>query len=184
MTPDPRFTRRALFVGAGMGAVGITLAGRMAYLSVWQGAKYAAQAEGNRVSLRLIPPRRGWIVDRAGKPLALNAPDYRVELLPDQVKDFDATLAAIGMSCRSPSTTSRAFAAISPVSRNICRSRSPTASTGRPSPGSTSTCPAFPVSPRSRVSPGSTPAAMPSPTCSAMSEHRPPSNSRLSATRC
>jgi len=96
MTPDPRFTRRALFVGAGMGAVGITLAGRMAYLSVWQGAKYAAQAEGNRVSLRLIPPRRGWIVDRAGKPLALNAPDYRVELLPDQVKDFDATLAAIG----------------------------------------------------------------------------------------
>ena len=96
MTPDPRFTRRALFVGAGMGAVGITLAGRMAYLSVWEGAKYAAQAEGNRVSLRLIPPRRGWIVDRAGKPLALNAPDYRVELLPDQVKDLDATLAAIG----------------------------------------------------------------------------------------
>ena len=96
MTSDPRFTRRALFVGAGMGTVGITLAGRMAYLSVWEGAKYAAQAEGNRVSLRLIPPRRGWIVDRAGKPLALNAPDYRVELLPDQIKDLDATLAAIG----------------------------------------------------------------------------------------
>ncbi len=96
MTPDPRFTRRALIVGAGMGAVGVTLAGRMAYLSVWEGAKYAAQAEGNRVSLRLIPPRRGWIVDRAGKPLALNAPDYRVELQPDQVKDLDATLTAIG----------------------------------------------------------------------------------------
>ena len=96
MTPtDPRFTRRALLVGAGMGAVGVTLAGRMAYLSVWEGAKYAAQAEGNRVSLRLIPPRRGWIVDRDGKPLALNAPDYRVELLPDQVKDLDATLAAV-----------------------------------------------------------------------------------------
>ncbi len=95
MTPDPRFSRRALFVGAGMGAVGVTLAGRMAYLSVWEGAKYAAQAEGNRVSLRLIPPRRGWIVDRAGRPLALNAPDYRLELLPEQVTDLDATLAAI-----------------------------------------------------------------------------------------
>ena len=93
---DPRFTRRALLVGAGMGAVGVTLAGRMAYLSVWEGAKYSAQAEGNRVSLRLIPPRRGWIVDRSGKPLALNAPDYRLELLPDQVKDLDATLAAVG----------------------------------------------------------------------------------------
>ncbi len=93
---DARFTRRALLVGAGMGAVGVTLAGRMAYLSVWEGAKYAAQAEGNRVSLRLIPPRRGWIVDRTGKPLALNAPDYRLELLPDQITDLDATLAAVG----------------------------------------------------------------------------------------
>ena len=95
-TPDPRFTRRALLVGAGMGAVGVTLAGRMAFLSVWEGAKYAAQAEGNRVSLRLVPPRRGWIVDRDGKPLALNQPDYRLELLPDQVADLDATLAAVG----------------------------------------------------------------------------------------
>ena len=96
MTPaDPRFTRRALLVGGGMAAVGTTLAARMAYLSVWEGPKYAAQAEGNRVSLRIIPPRRGWIVDRAGRPLALNQPDYRLELLPDQVTDLDATLAAV-----------------------------------------------------------------------------------------
>ncbi len=93
--PDLRFTRRAVFVGGAMATVGATLAGRMAYLSVWQGAKYAAQAEGNRVSLRLIPPRRGWIVDRSGKPLALNQPDYRLELLPDQVTDIAATLAAV-----------------------------------------------------------------------------------------
>ncbi len=93
--PDARFTRRALLVGAGMGAVGVTLAGRIAYLSVWQGAKYASLAEGNRVSLRLVPPRRGWIVDRDGKPLALNQPDYRLELLPEQVGDVEATLAAV-----------------------------------------------------------------------------------------
>ena len=92
---DIRFTRRAVFVGGAMAAVGGTLAGRLAYLSVWQRAKYAAQAEGNRVSLRLIPPRRGWIVDRDGRPLALNQPDYRLELLPDQVTDLEATLAAI-----------------------------------------------------------------------------------------
>ena len=92
---DPRFTRRALLVGGGMVMVGGTLAARMAYLSVWEGKKYAAQAEGNRVSLRLIPPRRGWIVDRTGKPLALNQPDYRLELLPDQVTDLVATLAAV-----------------------------------------------------------------------------------------
>jgi len=92
---DVRFTRRALLAGGGMAAVGGLLATRMAYLSLWEGAKYAAAAEGNRVSLRLIPPRRGWIVDRAGKPLALNAPDYRLMLLPDQVTDLAATLAAV-----------------------------------------------------------------------------------------
>ncbi len=92
---DVRFTRRALIAGAGMGAVGTTLAARMAWLSIVEGPKYAAEAEGNRVSLRLIPPRRGWIVDRAGRPLALNQPDYRLELLPDQVHDLEATLAAV-----------------------------------------------------------------------------------------
>ena len=86
---DIRFSRRALVVGGAMGVVGTTLAGRMAWLSLVEGDKYAAAAEGNRVSLRLIPPRRGWIVDRDGKPLALNQPDYRLELLPDQVKDID-----------------------------------------------------------------------------------------------
>jgi len=53
---DQQFSRRAFVVGGAMGAVGLTLAARMAYLSIWQGEKYALLAEGNRVSLRLIPP--------------------------------------------------------------------------------------------------------------------------------
>ena len=93
---DQQFSRRAFVVGGAMGAVGLTLAARMAYLSIWQGEKYALLAEGNRVSLRLIPPRRGWIVDRDGKPLALNQPDYRLELIPEAVTDLEATLAAVG----------------------------------------------------------------------------------------
>ena len=92
---DQQFSRRAFVVGGAMGAVGLTLAARMAYLSIWQGEKYALLAEGNRVSLRLIPPRRGWIVDREGKPLALNQPDYRLELIPEAVTDLEATLAAV-----------------------------------------------------------------------------------------
>ncbi|MGI4878774.1 MAG: penicillin-binding protein 2 [Janthinobacterium lividum] len=90
-----QFSRRAFVVGGAMGAVGLTLAARMAYLSVWQGEKYKLLSEENRVSLRLIPPRRGWIVDRFGKPLALNQPDYRLELIPEQVVDLEATLAAV-----------------------------------------------------------------------------------------
>jgi penicillin-binding protein 2 len=89
------FSRRALFIGAVQGGIGLMLAGRMAYLSVFERDKYELLAEDNRVSVRLIPPRRGWIVDRNGKPLALNRPDYRLELVPEQVDDLEATLAQI-----------------------------------------------------------------------------------------
>lgn len=90
-----KFSRRALLLGGGMGLVGLTLAGRMAYLSLFEGEKYARAAEGNRIKERLIPPRRGWIVDRGGQPLALNRPDYRLELIPGEVEDLDAALARI-----------------------------------------------------------------------------------------
>ncbi len=90
------FTRRALLLGAGMGAVGATLAGRMAWLAVFDGEQYRLASEENRVQLRLIPPRRGWIVDRSGKPLALNRPDYRLELIPEAIGDLDSVLAEIG----------------------------------------------------------------------------------------
>ena len=89
------FTRRALFLGGGIGLVGVTLASRMAYLSIFEGERYQLASEENRVQLRLIPPRRGWIVDRNGKPLALNRPDYRLELIPEQIKDLDAVLAQV-----------------------------------------------------------------------------------------
>ena len=89
------FSRRALLMGGGMGLVGATLLARMSYLALFEGEKYRLASEDNRVSLRLIPPRRGWIVDRAGLPLAANAPDYGLELLPEQVDDLEATLRAI-----------------------------------------------------------------------------------------
>src|SRR5687768_16643770 len=89
------FSRRALFIGAVQGGIGLLLAGRMAYLSIFEQDKYELLAEDNRVSVRLIPPRRGWIVDRKGKPLALNRPDYRLEMVPEQVDDLEATLAQI-----------------------------------------------------------------------------------------
>jgi penicillin-binding protein 2 len=92
---EQSFTRRALVLGGGMGLVGVTLASRLAYLSIFEGEQYRLASEENRVQLRLIPPRRGWIVDRSGKPLALNRPDYRLELIPEQIGDLDAVLAQI-----------------------------------------------------------------------------------------
>lgn len=92
---EARFSRRALLLGGGMGLVGTTLAGRLAWLSVFEGDRLAAAAERNRIRNRLVPPRRGWIVDRNGTPLAVNRPDYRLELLPSDVGNLDATLARI-----------------------------------------------------------------------------------------
>ncbi len=93
---EQSFTRRAIVLGGGMGLVGVALAARMTYLSIFEGEQYRLASEENRVQLRLIPPRRGWIVDRNGKPLALNKPDYRLELIPEQILDLDGVLAQLG----------------------------------------------------------------------------------------
>ena len=89
------FSRRALLLGAGMAGTGALLAGRMAWLAVFEGETYQLRAQANRIQDRLIPPRRGWIVDRQGKPIAMNRPDYRLELRPAEVEDLDTTLVAI-----------------------------------------------------------------------------------------
>ncbi len=89
------FTRRALFLGGVQGAVGLMLAGRMAWLSIFEHDKYQALAEANRARSMLIPPRRGWIVDRAGRPIAVNRSDFRVDLIPDLLADRDAEIALL-----------------------------------------------------------------------------------------
>jgi penicillin-binding protein 2 len=86
------FSRRAFFLNGAQAAVATVLAGRMAYISIAQNEKYSLQAESNRVNLTLMPPRRGWIVDRVGKPLALNRTSFRVDVIPDRLVDPDRTL--------------------------------------------------------------------------------------------
>jgi len=86
------FGRRGFVLGAAqIGLCGV-LAGRMAWLSIAENAKYKLLAESNRVNLSLIPPRRGWIIDRKGSPLALNRTMFRVDIIPDRMLDKDATL--------------------------------------------------------------------------------------------
>lgn len=89
------FTRRALLLGALQGGVGALLAGRMAWLSIAENERYKLMAESNRVQLVLVPPRRGWLVDRNGHPIAINRSDYRVDLIPDQLEDPDRTIAQL-----------------------------------------------------------------------------------------
>ncbi|HEX8223544.1 MAG TPA: penicillin-binding protein 2 [Allosphingosinicella sp.] len=89
------FTRRAMVVGGFQGLLGAALAGRMAYISIAENERYQLLSESNRVQLRLIPPRRGWIVDRAGQPIAINRSDFRVDLIPDRLKEPDRIIAEL-----------------------------------------------------------------------------------------
>lgn len=90
------FDRRSIVVGSIQGGVGVLLAARLGYLSIAQNAKYELQAESNRVNLSLIPPRRGWIMDRNGTPLASNRADFRVDLIPERVQDPAHTIQTLG----------------------------------------------------------------------------------------
>ena len=97
------FSRRMMFVGGAQAAFGALLAGRMAWLSVAQNAKYALMSESNRVQLIPVPPRRGWIVDRNGKPIAINRSSFRVDLIPQQIVDRPRVVAALTTLLALPS---------------------------------------------------------------------------------
>jgi penicillin-binding protein 2 len=89
------FSRRAWMLGAAQAGFGVLLAGRMAWLSIAQNEKYNLLAESNRVNMTLVPPRRGWIVDRNGVPIANNRTEFRVDIIPDRLEDAERVLATL-----------------------------------------------------------------------------------------
>jgi penicillin-binding protein 2 len=84
------FSRRMMLLGGAQAAVGGLLVGRMGWLAIAQNQKYQLLSESNRVQLIPVPPRRGWIIDRNGKPIAINRASFRVDIIPQQLeKDHD-----------------------------------------------------------------------------------------------
>lgn len=89
------FTRRALLLGtAQLGLFGALMA-RLYYLQVMESDKYTLLAEENRINMRLLPPRRGRVLDRFGVELASNRRNYRVMIVAEQTRNVDATLEAL-----------------------------------------------------------------------------------------
>jgi penicillin-binding protein 2 len=87
------FTRRVLMLGAGKTVLLGLLAGRLWQLQVTESERYAVLAEENRISVRLLPPPRGSIVDRFGVPIAENRLNWRAMLVAERTDDVGATLA-------------------------------------------------------------------------------------------
>ena len=90
------FNRRMALLAGGKFALFTALAGRMYYLQVLESERYRTLADENRISLRLLPPPRGRIVDRFGDPMAVNQHNFRVLVTPEQAGDLEATLDVIG----------------------------------------------------------------------------------------
>jgi penicillin-binding protein 2 len=90
------FTRRALMLGGGQALILSALAARMYYLQVIESDRYRMLADDNRISLRLLPPPRGRILDRFGQLMAANQQNYRVILVAEQTKSVAKTLASLG----------------------------------------------------------------------------------------
>lgn len=95
-TLKTRFDRRVFVLGSLGAGIGTLLAARMGYIAIAQGEKYKTEAESNRVNLTLIPPRRGWILDRNGAPLASNRADFRVDVIPERMPDPQRTIETLG----------------------------------------------------------------------------------------
>ena len=86
------FSRRAFALGAAQAVFGLALAGRMGWLAIVQNEQYTLKSESNRVNMTLVPPRRGWIVDRNGAPIANNRTDFRVDIIPDRLENKEQVL--------------------------------------------------------------------------------------------
>ncbi len=80
------FARRTVMLVGGKLALVSMLAGRMYYLQVVKAEQYKMLADENRISLRLLAPPRGRIIDRFGVPLADNKQNYRVMLVSEDTR--------------------------------------------------------------------------------------------------
>src|SRR5436190_2222875 len=96
------FSRRMAITAGAQAAIGAVLLGRLSWLSVAQNQKYQLMSESNRVQLIPVPPRRGWIVDRNGKPIAINRSSFRVDIIPQQLTDASGVVAQLTSIMKLP----------------------------------------------------------------------------------
>ena len=173
------FSRRMMLVGGAQAAFGGVLIARLGYLSIAQNEHYQLLSESNRVQLIIVPPRRGWIVDRDGKPIAINRSDFRVDIIPEQLERPTETLRTLTQTARAyRPTTSTASSRRSRRRAATSRSRSPRMSPTTNMPRSPSACPKCRASSRCAASRASTRPGRRSGIWSAMSAPPRPRNMR------
>lgn len=90
------FRRRVGLAGAGVALLLLLLALGYGRLQILLHEEYATRSDENRIRLEPIIPPRGLIFDRNGVLLADNAPAYRLDIVPERVRDLPALLEELG----------------------------------------------------------------------------------------
>lgn len=89
------FARRAFITILVTFALMLVLLTNMFFLQISSYQSYKTRSNENRIKVQPIAPNRGVIKDINGKVLASNEPSYSLEIIPEQIKDMDATLAGL-----------------------------------------------------------------------------------------
>lgn len=83
------FRGRSLLAAVVVLMMALGLGARLFYLQVIEHEVFATRSENNRVRVEPLPPTRGLIYDRQGKPLAENRPTYNLTIVRERVDDLD-----------------------------------------------------------------------------------------------
>jgi len=80
----------------------LLLGSRYVFLQVVSHEEFATRSVNNQVRLVPVPPNRGLIYDRRGRPVAENQPAYRLELVPEKVAGLRETIQSLGRIIELP----------------------------------------------------------------------------------
>lgn len=75
---------------------------RYVYLQLISYEEFTVRSINNQVRIVPVPPNRGLIYDRRGRPVAENLPAYRLELVPERVGDLEQAIAELGRLVELP----------------------------------------------------------------------------------
>jgi len=82
---------------------------RYVYLQVMSHDEFATRSASNQVRVVPVPPNRGLIYDRRGRPIAENRPAYRLELVPEKVDGLRETIESLGLIIELPEDAYETF---------------------------------------------------------------------------
>ncbi len=99
-----RAARAVVFIAAVVVALA-ALVVRLTQVQVVDGAHYAAAARANQIRRIPVAAPRGRIYDRHGVTLVRSRPSFVCAMIPSDVRDIDATMAALGRVLAVPEAT-------------------------------------------------------------------------------